>query len=90
MVQTEFSEQVIFNDYYDLAEVPAFNDPIRIIDPVNATNNVCKSYTAANRNQLLEAAADALDAVTAARYGQTKGYSVECWQRIFGPTFRGD
>jgi hypothetical protein len=90
MVRTELAEQVAFDDYYDLAAIPSLSDPIRVIDPVNPTNNVCKSYTKADRDQLLEAAADALDAVTAARYGTTKGYAVECWQRVLGPTFRGD
>ncbi|MDA8186453.1 MAG: CBASS oligonucleotide cyclase [Actinomycetota bacterium] len=90
MVQTDLAEQVAFDDYYDFATIPSIDDPIRIIDPVNPANNVCKSYTRADRDQLLEAAADALDAVTAARYGTTKGYAVECWQRVLGPTFRGD
>jgi tRNA nucleotidyltransferase (CCA-adding enzyme) len=90
MVQTELSQLVAFEDYYDLTAIPPSSDPIRVIDPVNPNNNVCKSYTAADRNQLLEAANDALDAVTAARYGTTKSYSVECWQRVFGPTFRGE
>jgi tRNA nucleotidyltransferase (CCA-adding enzyme) len=90
MVRTGLGEQVAFDDYYDLTAIPSFSHPIRVIDPVNPTNNVCKGYTAAARDLLLEAATDALDAVTAARYGTTKGYAVECWQQVLGPTFRGD
>ncbi len=90
MVSTGLAEQVAFDDYYALSTIPASRDPIRIIDPVNPTNNVCKTYTNRNRDFLIEAAADALDAVTAARYGTTKSYAVECWQQLFGPTFRGD
>lgn len=90
MVRTGLAEQVAFDDYYDLTAIPASSDPIRAIDPVNPANNVCKTYTKADRDLLLDAAADALDAITAARYGTTKGYAVECWQRVLGPTFRGD
>ena len=90
MVRTGLGEQVAFDDYYDLKAIPASSDPIRAIDPVNPANNVCKTYTRADTDLLLDAAADALDAITAARYGTTKGYAVQCWQRVFGPTFRGD
>ena len=90
MVRTELAEIVAFDDYYDLSDIPSSGDPIRIIDPVNSSNNVCGTYTRQQRNALLEAATDALDAVTAARYGTSKGYAVENWQQLFGPTFRGD
>jgi tRNA nucleotidyltransferase (CCA-adding enzyme) len=90
IVRTELAEQVWFDDYYDKDDLPASTEAIRVYDPVNPGNNVCKTYSAMNRNLLLEAAADALDAVTAARYGTTKGYAVDCWQQVFGPTFRGD
>jgi tRNA nucleotidyltransferase (CCA-adding enzyme) len=91
MVQTGLDERVWFDDYYGEDELPTTDShPIRVYDPVNPTNNVCKTYIGAHRDALVDAAADALDAVTAARYGTTKSYTVECWQRVFGPTFRGD
>jgi tRNA nucleotidyltransferase (CCA-adding enzyme) len=91
MVRTNLTERVWFNDYFTSTDLPsADNSPIRMYDPVNPNNNVCKTYTSGDRTALVDAAADALDAVTAARYGTTKAYTVECWQRVFGPTFRGD
>lgn len=90
MVQTELTEPLFFDDYYNISAITVGNDPVRVFDPVNPANNVCRTYTPSNRALLVDAAADGLDAVTAARYGTTKGYSVECWQRVFGPTFRGE
>jgi tRNA nucleotidyltransferase (CCA-adding enzyme) len=90
MVQTRLADPVWFTDYYLDADVPASSEPIRVYDPVNPTNNVCKIYDSYQQGLLVEAAADALDAVTAARYATSKGYGVECWQRVFGPTFRGE
>lgn len=91
MVQTGLAIRVSFDDYYGVGDQPSSsNDAIQVYDPVNPSNNICKTYTSTDRDVLVEAAADALDAVTAARYGTTRGYSIDCWQRVFGPTFRGD
>ncbi|HEY3923556.1 MAG TPA: CBASS oligonucleotide cyclase [Acidothermaceae bacterium] len=90
IVQGEFSESVWFDDYYVASDLAVSAEPIRVYDPVNPLNNVCKNYNLNQRDLLIDAASDALDAVTAARYAPTKGYAVECWQRVFGPTFRGE
>jgi tRNA nucleotidyltransferase (CCA-adding enzyme) len=88
MVQTGFSERLAFSDY---GAVPTANDgnPIQVLDPVNPSNNVCRTYTLADRATLVDAANDALDAVSAAAYGQTRTYSIDCWKEVFGATFRG-
>lgn len=91
IVRTELRDLVWFDDYYAKTELPTpSTEPIRVYDPVNPDNNICKNYTNADRQTLVEAAADALDAITAARYATTKEYALEQWQRVFGPTFRGD
>jgi tRNA nucleotidyltransferase (CCA-adding enzyme) len=91
MVQSDLADRVSFDDYYSSTQLPSSsNDAMEVYDPVNPLNNVGRTYTATDRHVLVEAAADALDAITAARYGTTRAYSVECWQRVFGPTFRGD
>jgi hypothetical protein len=88
IVRTELSERVTFTDF---GAAPTTSDgyPIQVIDPVNSANNVCRTYSDAHRVALVEAANDAYDAVTAAMYGQTRGYSIDCWKEVFGPTFRG-
>ena len=47
-------------------------------------------YTASQRDLIVEAAADALDALTEAAYAEKKGRAVERWQVVLGPTFKGD
>jgi tRNA nucleotidyltransferase (CCA-adding enzyme) len=88
MVKTGLDQPITFTDFGP-APSPTGSDPIEIIDPVNPTNNVCRTYSYAHRAQLVDAANDAFDAVTAAAYGTTKSYSIDCWKEIFGPTFRG-
>lgn len=88
MVKTGLSEPITFSDFGP-APTPSGHDPIEIIDPVNSTNNVCRTYSTTDRARLVEAANDAFDAVTAAAYGTTKSYSIDCWKEILGPTFRG-
>jgi tRNA nucleotidyltransferase (CCA-adding enzyme) len=90
IVQTDMAERVWFDDFYESAALPdETGDPMQVFDPVNPENNVCRTYTEADRRALVDAATDALDAITAARYGTTKAYAFACWQRVFGPTFRG-
>ena len=88
VVKTGLADPVTFADFGP-APSPTGADPIEIIDPVNSVNNVCRTYSLADRAVLVEAANDAFDAVTAAATGMTKSYSIDCWKEIFGPTFRG-
>lgn len=88
MVKTGLREPVVFDDFGP-APTPSGTHPIEVIDPVNGANNVCVTYTALHRDVLIEAANDAFDAVTAAAYAQNRGYAIDRWKEIFGPTFRG-
>src|SRR5690349_2170330 len=38
-------ERIVFSDYYKPSTVGAFTEPMQIIDPVNAENNVSRLYT---------------------------------------------
>lgn len=90
IVQSELKEQVFFTDHYGQDRLPTnLTDPIRIFDPVNPDNNVAKNYTDADRQAIVRAAHDALDALGEARFATTKTEAVECWQDILGVGFRG-
>ena len=62
---------------------------IEIFDPVNPANNVAKNYTEADRQAIVNAAHEALDALGEAKYATTKAEAVECWQDIVGKGFKG-
>ena len=61
---------------------------MKIIDPVNAKNNVCKLYTATQADAIVNAALDAGDAIDAALAAPTKQETVRYWQKVFGSTFQ--
>lgn len=86
---TNFGKLVVFDDYYKPSTVGAFTTPIKIIDPVNALNNVGQLYDQALVKQIVDAALDAGDAIDAALAAPTKGETVRYWQRVFGPSFQG-
>jgi hypothetical protein len=89
LVKTGLTEKVVFADYYAASLVPAFSDPVQIIDPVNPANNVGSLYTSANANAILDAAMEAGDAIDAASLAPTKGETVMYWQKVFGSSFQG-
>ena len=80
-------ERIVFSDYYKPSTVGAFTEPVQIIDPVNAENNVSRLYTSAQADAIVEAALDAGDAIDAALAAPTKELTVYYWQKVFGPSF---
>jgi len=87
IVRSNLADQIAFSDYYTPGAVPAFREPLKIIDPVNAKNNVSCLYTMAERDMIVEAAMDAGDAIDSALYAPTKQETVRYWQKVFGSTF---
>jgi tRNA nucleotidyltransferase (CCA-adding enzyme) len=87
MVTSGLTERIVFTDYYKSATASPSTDPIQIFDPVNPENNVSAQYSEENRTAIVEAAADALDALTEAHYATTQGRAVEMWKLVFGPSF---
>ena len=89
IAKTGLREKIIFTDCYKAFAVGAFTDPMQIIDPVNAANNVSRLYTKAQTDMIVEAALDAGDAIDAALSAPTKSETVYYWQKVFGSSFPG-
>ena len=90
VARSGLQERIAFSDYYRLSDLPtASRMPIEIYDPVNPENNVASQYGLDDRNLLVSAARDALDALTEAHCSDTKGRAVEAWRDVLGPSFRG-
>jgi hypothetical protein len=88
IVRSQLAERIAFDDFYPPSELPEpSGKPTEVFDPVNPGNNVVVRYTAVERDRLVAAAHDALDAITEAEYADTKGRAVSCWKRVFGPGF---
>lgn len=88
VARTNMREEIIFTDYYGRAAVGGFLEPIQIIDPVNAKNNVSRLYTATQASTIVEAALDAGDAIDSALMAPTKQETVYYWQKVFGSSFQ--
>ena len=88
VIRSNMREQIIFTDYYPASAVGSFNEPVQIIDPVNADNNVSRLYEAAQADVIVDAALDAGDAIDSALAAPTKQETVYYWQKVFGPSFQ--
>jgi hypothetical protein len=90
IVKSQLKERIYFTDYYAEAEIPPVgHDAMEILDPVNKENNVCTGYTEFDRQRIVDAAENAVDALAEAKYATTKGRAVSRWQEILGSSFRG-
>jgi tRNA nucleotidyltransferase (CCA-adding enzyme) len=89
IVTSNLAQKILFEDYYKATEVADFKEPVQIIDPVNAENNVSKLYTRHQADLIVKAAMDAGDAIDAAEFAPTKTLTIQYWQSVFGPSFTG-
>ncbi|HVB22296.1 MAG TPA: CBASS oligonucleotide cyclase [Ktedonobacteraceae bacterium] len=90
IVKSGLKERLYFTDHYSASSLPTSNTGvIEIFDPVNPDNNIAKNYEETDRQAIINAAHNALDAIGEARYATTKYEAIECWQNILGRGFRG-
>lgn len=88
IAQSDLRERIVFDDCYKPSTVGPLSEPVQIIDPVNAQNNVSRLYTAQQADAIVDAALDAGDALDAALAAPTKQETVYYWQKIFGSAFK--
>lgn len=88
IARNNMRERIVFGDYYEPATVGPFSEPIQIIDPVNAKNNVARLYTAAQADGIVDAALEAGEAIDAALAAPTKQETIYYWQKVFGSPFQ--
>jgi tRNA nucleotidyltransferase (CCA-adding enzyme) len=90
IVKSRLKTRISFTDYYPASKLPApTGKPIEVFDPVNETNNVAAVYDDNHRQKIVNAAQEALEAISEARFATTRGRAIECWQDVLGPSFRG-
>lgn len=88
IVKSELKDRVSFTDNYSTSSLISQNTgAIEIFDPVNPDNNIAKNYSDQDREAIVKAAHDALDALSEARYAIQKGDAVDCWRDILGRGF---
>lgn len=86
--KSDLREQIAFKDYYPPSSIGTFTEPVKIIDPVNAGNNVAKLYTRQQADAIVDSALEAGDAIDAALAATNKQETVRYWQKVFGPSFQ--
>jgi Second Messenger Oligonucleotide or Dinucleotide Synthetase domain len=88
VAKSNFRERIVFGDCYKPSTVGTITEPVQIIDPVNAANNVSRLYTAQQADAIVDAALEAGDAVDAALAAPTKQETIYYWQKVFGSSFQ--
>jgi hypothetical protein len=88
VAKTNFRERIVFDDYYRPSTVGTITEPVQIIDPVNAANNVSRLYTVQQADAIVDAALNAGDAIDAALAAPTKQETIYYWQKVFGSSFQ--
>jgi hypothetical protein len=88
LAQSNLQKRIVFDDCYKPSTIGPFSDPVQIVDPVNAQNNVSRLYTRLQADGIVDAALDAGDAIDSALAAPTKQETVYYWQKVFGSSFQ--
>jgi hypothetical protein len=85
VAQSELREPLSFPENSQIRGYP--DDPVVVLDPVNAENNVTRRITDTERTEIVGSATAAWEALSAASWNLYKGETVELWRDIFGRSF---
>jgi hypothetical protein len=83
--QTQLKQKIAFKENGKVVAYP--NDPVVILDPVNAENNVTRRITHTERAEIVAAALTALETISTASQNSYKTETVELWKDVFGRGF---
>jgi hypothetical protein len=75
---------------FGVADPRAFAEPVVVVDPANADNNVAARITRDERDAFVAAANEALATLTVAQGLPGKGETVTAWKELFGENFSID
>ncbi|MBI3001928.1 MAG: nucleotidyltransferase [Deltaproteobacteria bacterium] len=85
VAQSELRDPIVFRENGKVTSLP--KDPVVILDPVNADNNVARRLTDLDRGEIVTKATEAWERLTAARNNNFKGETLEYWKEVFGRSF---
>lgn len=75
---------------FDGASASRFNDPMVVVDPANAYNNVTSRVELAERDALVEKAREAYETLSLSQGLPGKGETIALWKELFGSNFSID
>lgn len=85
VAQTELKEPVAFQEIRPTGGYP--RDPVVVLDPVNAENNVTRRITDPERAEIVQSATETWEVITTARRNGYRGETLEYWKQAFGRSF---
>lgn len=85
VAQSELRDPVSFPENGRIVGYPS--DPVVVLDPVNADNNVARRISEVERREMVTTATGAWEAISAASWNLYKGEAVELWRDVFGRSF---
>jgi tRNA nucleotidyltransferase (CCA-adding enzyme) len=85
VAQSELQERITFPELGTISQFPS--DPVVILDPVNAQNNVTARLTDSDRAEIVAAAKTAWETLQIASWKEGKGETLDLWREVMSRSF---